>query len=342
MFWNSGGINFEDAYRFGQNALAISNKFGGEVWECRAAAAVYGCINIWKEPIQQCLHQSKKAYLLGLGSGDIEYSILNASLFVWNGFDSMPLDHLDSAMRNLYERMVVLKQEKSLVALKPVWQMCQNFMGRNDGNPKVLLGECLTQEDLNDTESIDCHFGLLNSLAMYEMLLAYHFSDFKRAETKLLAAERVYENMSTLGAAYARMYHALTLLATAKKSDWKRIRQVRRHLKVMRVWSLSCPENFLGKQLLVEAELAAVLKKRTEAYSKYYLAIIQSRDSGMIMQEALANERAGKFCASIGDKETARKYFNEALRLYKAWGGTAKYKHLEAEIRWTIMCFTCN
>jgi tetratricopeptide (TPR) repeat protein len=342
MFLNSGGINSEDGYRFGQNALAISNKFGGEVWECRTAAAVYGCINIWKEPIQQCLHQSKKAYLLGLGVGDIEYSILNASLFVWNGLDSMPVDHLDSAMRNLYERMVVLKQEKSLATLKPAWQMCQNFMGRNNGNPKVLSGECLTQEDLNDTESFEFHFGHSDFIGTYEMLLAYHFSDFKRAETKLSAAERIFETTCTLGAAHARMYHALTLLATAKKSDWKRIRQVRRHLKVMRVWSLSCPENFLGKQLLVEAELAAVLNKRKEAYSKYYLAIIQSRDSGILMQEALVNERAGKFCASIGDKEKAAKYLNEALRLYKAWGGAAKCKHLEAEIQSTILCFTCN
>lgn len=268
--------------------------------------------------------------------------MLNACLFVWNCLDSVRIDHLDAAIRTLYERMVVLDQEKSLVVLKPVWQMCQNFLGRSASNPKVLLGECLTREDLRDTEALNCNFGLLNAVATYEMILCYHFSDFKRAEACLPAAKVIYENVSTGSAAYARMYHALTLLANAKKTDWKRIRQVRRHLKVMRTWSKSCPENFLGKQLLVEAELAAVLNKRQKAYSMYYMAIIQSRDSGILMQEALANERAGRFCASIGDKEKAANFLNEALRLYKAWGGTAKYDHLEAEIQLSIMCFTCN
>eukprot|EP00980_Cylindrotheca_fusiformis_P019616 scaffold6817_cov114-Cylindrotheca_fusiformis.AAC.1 len=336
-----GGRNVEEGLRFSRNSLAFAKKFGGGAWECRSAA-VYGCINIWREPIIQCFHQSKKAYLLGLGSGDLEYAVLNASLFVFNSLEIIPVNALEGVIRMLYERMVSLNQEKSLVALKPIWQMLQNFLGRGNTNPTVLLGECLTIQDLADTEALEYNFGLLNSVRTYEMILCYHFSDIETAESCLKSAELVYESISSLTAAYARMYHALVLLANAKKSDWRRIRKVRRHLKVMREWSKSCPENFLGKQLLVEAELAAVLKKTREAQSKYYLAILQSRDSRMTMQEALANERAGKFCASIGEKQKAKKYLYEALRLYKAWGATAKYEHLEEQMRSCILCLTCN
>eukprot|EP00980_Cylindrotheca_fusiformis_P019418 scaffold6689_cov98-Cylindrotheca_fusiformis.AAC.1 len=337
-----GGRNVEEGLRFSRNSLAFAKKFGGGAWECRSVAAVYGCINIWREPIRQCFHQSKKAYLLGLGSGDLEYAVLNASLFVFNSLEIIPVNALEGLIRMLYERMVSLDQEKSLLALKPVWQMLQNFLGCGNANPTVLLGQCLTTEDLADTEALDCNFGLLNSMRTYQMILCYHFSDIKMAESCLKSAELVCENVSSLTAAYARMYHALVLLANAKKSDWRRIRIVRRHLKVMQEWSKSCPENFLGKQLLIEAELAAVLKKTREAQSKYYLAIIQSRDSRMTMLEALANERAGKFCASIGEKQKAKKYLYEALRLYKAWGATAKYEHLEEQMRSCILCLTCN
>eukprot|EP00980_Cylindrotheca_fusiformis_P019617 scaffold6817_cov114-Cylindrotheca_fusiformis.AAC.2 len=335
-----GGRHVEEGLRFGRNSLAFAKKFGGGAWECRSAAAVYGCINIWREPIRQCFHQSKKAYLLGLGSGDLEYAVLNASLLVFNSMETLPINTLDGLIRMLSERMVSLDQEKSLVVLKPIWQMLQNFLGCGNTNPTVLRGKCLTPEDLTDTEALEYNFGLLNSVRTYEMVLCYHFSDIETAESCLKSAELVYENVISILSAFARMYHALVLLANAKKSDWRRIRKVRRHLKVMRGWSKSCPENFLGKQFLVEAELAAVLKKTREAQSKYYLAIIQSRDSGILMQEALANERAGKFCASIGEKQKAMKHLNEALRLYKAWGATAKCEHLEAEMRLRILCLT--
>ena len=337
----SGGINVEEGYKFGKNALAFSQKFGGDVWECRVAAAVYGCINIWKEPLQPCLDELKRAYLLGLGSGDIEYAVLNACLYIWNCFEYMPVDQLELAIRNLFERMAVLNQAGSLLSLKPAWQMCQNFLGRNH-NPKYLLGEALTREDLADSVCIDNHYELRSSIGADEMVMAYHFSDYEMAEARLPCAVLLYNNVSTISAANARMYHALILLATTKTSNWRRIRKVKQLLKQMRKWSNSCPENYLGRQLLVEAELAGVQKKVEIAYSKFYLAIIQFRDSRCLLFEALANERAGRFCASVGDKDKANKFLNEALKVYSDWGAIAKCEHLKLEMETAIMCLTCN
>lgn len=336
-----GGINFEEGYKFGKNALAFSEKFGGDVWKCRVAAAVYGCINIWKEPLQECLNEMKKAYLLGLGSGDIEYAILNASLYIWNCFGYVPLAQLELSIRALFERMAVLQQTGSLLSLKPVWQMCQNFLGRNH-NPKYLLGDALTREDLANTASIDNSYELRSSIGADEMVMAYHFSDYEMSEARLQSAILLYNNISTISAANARMYHALILLATAKRNSWRRIRKVKHLLKQLRRWSKSCPENYLGRQFLVEAELAGVQREFKEAYAKYYLAIIQFRDAGCLLYEALANERAGKFCASVGDKEKANKFLNEALKVYESWGAVAKCEHLKSEMRTSIMCLTCN
>jgi tetratricopeptide (TPR) repeat protein len=283
----------------------------------------------------------KKAYLLGLGSGDIEYAVLNASLYIWNCFGYIPLDQLELSIRTLFERMTVLQQTGSLLTLKPVWQMCQNFMGRNH-NPKYLLGEALTRADLEDSTCSDNHYELRSSIGSDEMLMAYHFSDFEMAEARLPSAIILYTSVSTMSAANARMYHALILLATAKQNSWSRIRKVKRLLKQMRKWSKSCPQNYLGRQFLVEAELARVQKKVEKAHSKYYLAVIQFRDHGCLLFEALANERAGKFCASIGDKDKANQYLDEALKVYNTWGALGKCEHLKEEMQTSIMCLTCN
>lgn len=319
--------------RYGNIGLGFCNKFGGDAWLCRVSAAVYGCINIWNMPLQSCLKPLKRAYLLGLGTGDIEYALLNASLYYWNSFDSLPLNVLESGLRSLADRMAFLGQDASLMGFKPTWQMCLNFLGRHKGDPKVLKGQALTQDDLNNVKLFECFYRFLRSVDMYCLILAYHFADFKLAESCLVGSATVYKNMNTLGAACCRLYHALTLLATIRRGNYSgRIRHVRRHLKVMRQWSKTCPENFLGKQFLVEAELAKVLNDNVTAKTKYYLAIIQSRDAGILMQEALANERAGKFYLSIGEQTTAVRLLEEACRLYKVWGGVAKLDHLKQEI----------
>mmetsp|Transcript_12590 Transcript_12590/g.19367 ORF Transcript_12590/g.19367 Transcript_12590/m.19367 type:complete len:241 (+) Transcript_12590:669-1391(+) len=220
----------------------------------------------------------------------------------------------------------------ALAPLKPFLHMCKSFLGQKTGNPKNL-SDCMKI----DLEAMNGKTFILfqRSINFSSMILAYHFSDFKLAEVLSRSAALLYTTISNLGAACGRMYHSLVLLERAsstKSCQRHRIRVVRRNLKVMRQWSKNCPKNFLGKQFLVEAELAAVLNRHPEAKSKYYVAIIQSRDSGLLWQEALANERAGKFHLKIGQHAEAIPFLEEARRLYKEWGGIAKLEHFEREI----------
>ena len=271
--------------------------------------------------------------MIGFGTGDIECAAFNGCLYVWNSLESLPANQLDSFIQSLFDRMLFLRQDKSLLIIKPCWQMLKNFLGQST-NPKEICGEVLGEEEYEEIRKEHWRF---KAAAMYSITLAYHFSDFERAESFIKFGGGFYKGLNTIGRAYFRMYHALTHLALAKKGDWKRLRRVRRHLKVLRKWSKLCPENFLGKQALVEAELAAVLNQTSKARFKYYLAIIQSYHAGLLMQEALANERAGKFYASIGDHAEAKQLLEEACRLYKAWGGVAKVAHLEMEMRYLLV-----
>merc|ERR1712150_276008 len=159
--------------------------------------------------------------------------------------------------------------------------------------------------------------GQLKRIDFYSMITAYHFSNFKLAEKLSPNAAQLYSHSSSYVTAFGRMYEALSIVARSSKRSRRRIRAVRRHLKIMQQWSQNCPENFIGKQFLLEAELAALRDDQPEAKSKYYLAIIQSRDAELLMQEALANELAGKFYLKTGNPNKAIGLFEEARRLYE-------------------------
>ena len=49
------------------------------------------------------------------------------------------------------------------------------------------------------------------------------------------------------------------------------------------------------------------------------------------MEEAIANERAGRCMQMLGDSRSFG-FFNEALELYERWGAKAKARRLRAEI----------
>jgi hypothetical protein len=131
-------------------------------------------------------------------------------------------------------------------------------------------------------------------------------------------------------------FDALTALAQARKSKRKKCTHAEKRYKRLQCWAKHSPLNFLGKQFLLEAEMAVLAGDQSSAYSKYTCAIALSREGGLIMQTALANERAGKYMLERGDKDSAAFHIREAISLYERWGGTAKVKHLKQEMNGTF------
>lgn len=82
---------------------------------------------------------------------------------------------------------------------------------------------------------------------------------------------------------------------------------------------------------MLEAELAVVKGDKISAFSKYTSAVALSREAGMLMQMALANERAARYCLSIGDKENGYPFLKEAFESYREWGGELKLDSLSRE-----------
>lgn len=356
----SGGAHLEEARRYAMIAFALAKRFGGETWLCRISTQLYGMVNIWVKPMPYCLERLKHAYQVGLGGGDMEYAMvrtrqndstsqdygissffiydrlvqLNASLYIWNSVDRVPIHEIEGRARSLTERMNFLGQDKGAYMLRPVWQMSLNFVGKAHGNPTELTGEVLKDADIETLlreggRGRTMHF----NASLYKLMLAYHFSEFELAAQYTTQARLVYQTFGTLGAALARLYDSLALLEMMKQRGTRQgMKTVKNHLRMFRYWANRCPENNLGKLCFIEAEVARVKGNDLEAQAKYYCAIVLARDNGILMEHALINERAGKFQIELGNRTKASELLREAFRLYKEWGGTAKVEHLHDEV----------
>ncbi|MBP0031523.1 GAF domain-containing protein, partial [Roseofilum sp. Guam] len=91
----------------------------------------------------------------------------------------------------------------------------------------------------------------------------------------------------------------------------------------------SCPENFLHKYWLVEAEKARLSRQLTEAIELYDRAIAGAKENEYIQEEALANELAAKFYLDWGKEKIAGAYITDAYYCYARWGAKAKTDQLE-------------
>jgi histidine kinase len=239
---------------------------------------------------------------------------------------------VEQELRVLVERLRFFGQSSSVSLTEPLWQMILNLMGQATGNPCVLTGTAMNQE-VSVAYAEQSNKTLLCWIDFCSMELEYLFGNYEAAEQKSKKCIDIFNNpCGAMDTGAIIFVECLTLLALARKGKRGYLIRVGSRLKRLRHWALHAPQNFLGKQLLVEAELAAVRGKHLLALSKYRSAIIDSRDAGLLMQEALANERLAKYYLECGNIESAAPHIQEAIRVYTEWGGVQKANDLKNEL----------
>jgi histidine kinase len=325
------GNDVEEGYRCGELAILIYQKFDAKAWLGRVSAWFYGSVCLWKRPVRQIFEPLKKAHRVALETGDIDFAMLNANIYCWESFDICTLPKLEKIISGFSNRMEAYGHESILMMIKPLWQMVHNFTGKAAGDPRVLTGEIMQQEytiqyarENNKTLLIWSHF--------YRLLLAYMFSDFESAEVHAHFCRTAENNpFGSSDRVLLVFYDGLTALAQPKKTR-ARLKLAKKCINTFKIWAKQSPENFLGKQYFLEAELAAAIGDHKRAHAKYTSAISLSREGGYIMQHAMANERAGKYFLVNGDVDFGRAYLKEALTVYTKWGGVTKTEYLKSEI----------
>jgi hypothetical protein len=299
------------------------------------SAGYYGCVHGWKKPIQETLEPLKYAYRVGMETGDIEFAMMNANIYCWSQLDITPLPALEKEISAFNERMEFYGQKLNMTMIKPVWQMLKNLMGEAEDDPITLAGDIMGESIIEQWKHEN--MSLYAWANAYGMMLAYLFGDYTRAEHFSNGCRTLADYpWGAVDVAVVIFFDALTALANARKSNQKKAPLAEKRLQRLQYWANHSPHNFLGKQFLLEAEMAALAGQHNLAFSKYTCAIALSREGGFIMQTGLANERTGKYLLEQDDKESAVFYIREAISLYKRWGAKAKVKSLKDEMKDTF------
>jgi GAF domain-containing protein len=128
-------------------------------------------------------------------------------------------------------------------------------------------------------------------------------------------------------------YHSLSLSSMINDVDKATAGSYRKEIILnqlaMKEWSERCPENFLHKYLLVQAELSGLDGNITDAMNYYDRAISSAGENKYIQNEALCNELAARFWFSRGKEEFAGIYLRKARRLYSEWGALRKVRMID-------------
>jgi PAS domain S-box-containing protein len=106
---------------------------------------------------------------------------------------------------------------------------------------------------------------------------------------------------------------------------------LRAHHDQLEMWAKDCPENFETRVALVAAEIARIEDRDVDAMRLYEQAIRSAHANGLIHNEAIAYEVAGRFYAARGFERFADSYLREARYSYLRWGADGKVRQLDRQ-----------
>jgi PAS domain S-box-containing protein len=109
----------------------------------------------------------------------------------------------------------------------------------------------------------------------------------------------------------------------------RHLKAIAAHHRQLTVWATNCPDNFADRAALIGAELARLEGREMDAMRLYEAAMLASRKSGFVHNEALAAERASCFYAARGFEKIARVYLQDARQGYRRWGADGKVRQLD-------------
>jgi predicted ATPase len=319
----------DTAFRFGELAMELNDKLNVKVYLPRIYAAFYGCIHHWKRPLRDTLPPLQIGRKVGMLTGDLEYSSLNANLYCYNAFDAgVPLQEIER-MWTSFQRDMVTNSQKALHRMSvPCMQAIQYAIGHLDNTDE-------TEELARQADGMKRH-NTASFVRMYQMKTAYLFNDYERADC---LSRQVTKHIWIMPPTHEIVSMSFTsgMIALAMAAKGKRFRQniwkARQMIAALNCMARACPANCLDKKFLLKAELAAVRGQEAKAYELYTCAIALAHDNGFTHIQAMANERCARFFITHKKSADAILYFRQAVTLYEEWGATRKVNQLLEEGR---------
>ncbi len=320
-------------YEFADLAVQLSYKLNNKSQQCKAQMLFGSYIHVWSKPITGAATINYEGFLAGMESGDVQFASYNLLGNIFNRlFQGENL--ITVAEDNEKYQLVVeqIQDERSRVALAGAkFFITKLTLGQSAQERDRSLRETKKIVDRGETSQIRSSICLYYILRMHLSCLT---ADFEQGWYYLVGAEKILNSIVGFTTYSSYFYYGSLILlnrypSLSEAEQRNALKQIRSNQECLKAWSDSCPENFLHKLHLVEAENARVLGHLFEAEDLYEQAIQGAKNNEYLQEEALAYELAAKHYLARGRGKFAQLYMKEAHYCYERWGAAAKVKDLE-------------
>ncbi|HEY9608797.1 AAA family ATPase [Allocoleopsis sp.] len=326
-------IDYEVGYEFGQLSMQLNEKFNNVNLVCKIFNMFGGLINPWRDHLKKGIPFLRNGYLSGLETGDVYISYNSYHLILQR---ILSAENFSSILDESYKHLEFLKQIKNHV-FAGIQQLYQHLILNLQG--LTLDKFSFNDEDFDEGQCLQMwqENGFMTGVAPYNIFKAqvlFLYGDYEKALHRSRKSDEIVVFISGVPSqAEHYLYYSLILTALyptaspAQQNEYGEI--LKANQQKLKIWADNCPENFLHKYLLVEAEIARISDQGMEAIDLYDQAIASARENEYIQNEALGNELAAKFWLGKGKEEIAQLYMKKAHYGYQLWGAKRKVEDLE-------------
>lgn len=322
-------------YQVGKLALAMLERWDDRGIRLKNLHVVGGIVNAYVEPLRKALDNHRQVYRLGIEAGDLEYAAWGLHNEICNSFwAGLNLNGLAGTATHHVAILEHHKQIPALACTEPFVQIMKNLRFGEENSARLIGSEFDEREHLERLRKTDTR-GPVFVCSAVGTVCRYLFRDLQGA-LDFADETGVYADgaQATYLVIYWNQYRALAALGLCSpETDAVAgvLKNVAPNRELLKSLADSAPHNFLHRVQLLDAEVARLEGRHSEALDLYEAAIAGARKNEFTHDEALANELAGRCLLEAGRKTPARGYLMESIFVYTRWGALAKAAHLEEE-----------
>ena len=326
--------DYQRGYEFADLAVQLSYRLDSKSQRCKAGLLLGGWIRAWAKPIAGAAEINYQGFLAGMEAGESQFAAYNLFSNIFNRiFQGENLNAIAKDIEKYGTIADKIKDELLWVALAGAniftHKLCCD---RAEQSAELITS---AEKTIQQGETAQTWF----SVCLYYILkmhVACLTADFEAGLRYEIAAGKALDAASGFTTCSDYYYYGSLILLNhyADSSQPERtaaLQKVQANQAQLKIWSKSCPENFLHKFLLVEAERCRIQGKRLAAIDLYDRAIDSAKENGFVQSEAIANELAARFYLQWGKEKFAEGYLQAAYRSYARWGARAKVVQLEQD-----------
>ncbi len=326
------GPSFGDyavALRFGQLGLDLTERPGLDRFKAKVLMCFGNLILPWSRPAREGQPLIRAAFEKAKASGDVNFAAYSCNNLVSNMLlagDPLPLVEAEIQWGLAYAAKVGLGRV-SLILQSQLMLVRALRDGIGSATPAGTAAEAEAAFAGDPRLAVAEYCYWVRTLQM--CVLARRFPEAQRAADR--AGALLWTSPYFLETAEFHLYAGLAIALQEEGCSAgaaAAAAQVAVHRARADAWHRSCPDNFAAAFHLLDAEVARLDGRRSDAADRYERAIASARRYGQPHHEALASECAAAFHHALSLITAAEGYQQNAADAYAKWGATAQARQV--------------